>query len=89
MPTDDTIALVCGHVVRAERPVRLVVHHADGDWQFGCGEYDHAEDPPDAAPLCIGHLLETQPQLRACLDLEPGFLAEATSEGWVRTAHDD
>jgi hypothetical protein len=85
----DIIAVVCGHVLRDERPVRLVVHHADDGWQFTCGGHDHPQDVSDFGTIHIGHLLARQPNLNVCLTLDRGYLAEASADGWDRAAHDD
>lgn len=89
MSEADEIAVVCGHVLNFERPIRLVVHHADGGWQFTCGGYDHPEDVSDFGTVHIGRLLARQPSLSECLNLDRGRLAEASDGGWARAAHDD
>ncbi len=85
----EIIALVCGHVFRNEREVKLVIRHSDGGWQLACGEYDHPEDYGDAEFVGINHLLERQPNLASIGELKPGYLAEKSGEGWMSSAHDD
>lgn len=83
--TTETTAIVCGHVFRDERPVRVVIHHADGVWQLVCGEHDHPEDCSDFEPVGLEHLIDRQENLSALVDLERGWIAEqeSGSEEWV------
>ena len=89
MDVTSKVALVCEHILQAERSIKLVVHHSDGMWQFACGDYDHATDAAGVGGVCIAHLIDRQPDVQSCLDLEPGFLAELASGEWTRSAHDD
>lgn len=77
----ETTAIVCGHVYREERPVKLVIHHADGVWQLVCGESDHPEDCCDFEPVCLEHVTERQGNLSNVADLERGCLAECDDSG--------
>jgi len=67
-------AFICQHVFDAERPVLLVVHDADGDWQLLCGDR-HGED---VRPRVVGldHLLRRDPGLAEVMDLKVGWEAE-------------
>lgn len=78
----ETTAIVCGHVFRAERPVKAVIHHADGVWQLVCGANDHPEDCSDFETVGLEHILERQPDLMELVSLERGSLAEASASGW-------
>ncbi|MCU6496926.1 hypothetical protein LPN04_03870 [Rugamonas sp. A1-17] len=77
-----TPAFVCPHVFREERPVKLV-SHADGDWQFLCGEIDHFGD---GHVVGIAHLLERDPGLLVLADLATDWEAERDDVGgtWRR-----
>lgn len=77
---DHVLAIVCGHVFRAERLVRLVIHHADGSWQFVCGEHDHPLDCSDFEPVGVDHLVERQTDLADLPQLLTGTLAERVCE---------
>ena len=33
--------IMCGHVFEGSRPLRLIEHTPDGEWDFMCGEDDH------------------------------------------------
>lgn len=84
----QTIVLVCDHVFRNERPVALVIRHADGDWQMTCSKYDHPEDASNAATVHMFHLIERQPELKRFLSLEPGHMADHIGSHWEILAHD-
>lgn len=88
-PGDDEPVLVCGHVLKDERPVGLVVHHSDGMWQMACGGYeDH--DPDEAGVVHIRHLFDRKDDLAGVCDtLKPGQLAEFESGEWRVSYHDD
>ena len=85
----ETTAIVCGHVFRNEREVKVVVHHSDGLWQLVCGRHDHPEDCSDFEPVGLEHLLERQPNLSEVTDLQRGWMAERSGGGWTLAAHDD
>ena len=80
-PVAETISLVCGHVFRNERRVRLVIHHDDGGWQFVCGERDHPGDCSDFEPVGLEHLVERQPELVALLQTRRGAVVEQARSG--------
>ena len=85
----ETTAIVCAHVFRNERLVKVVIHHSDGVWQLVCGEHDHPEDCSDFEVVGLEHLIERQPNLSSLADLQSGWLAEWTSDAWTFSAHDD
>jgi hypothetical protein len=76
----------CGHVHRQERPILLVTHETDGDWQFLCGGTDH-HDPDDLFYLHLYHMLDADPTLHDVGDLHLGWEAERVdaASGWIRT----
>lgn len=74
--TTETTAIVCGHIFRNERPVKVVVHHSDGVWQLVCGGHDHPADCSDFEPVGLEHLLERQENLMQVRGLERGWIAE-------------
>lgn len=77
-------SFVCSHVFRAERPI-LVVSHADGDWQFMCGGVDHG--PDDCHLVGVGHLVDRDPSLQECSNLDVDCVAEraAVDQPWKRS----
>jgi hypothetical protein len=84
----ETRAIVCGHVFREERRVKLIVRHHDGVWQFTCGDHDHPEDLADFEVVGANHIFERQENLSPIMDLLPGRLAEMIDGEWQITAHD-
>jgi hypothetical protein len=78
----------CAHVLRHERPILLVTHEADGDWQFLCGGTDHDGEGPHHVHL--HHVLDADPALHDLADLRRGWDAERpdTTSGWTRTKSD-
>ena len=77
---------ICGHIFRDERPVLLVIHETDGDWQLLCGgDHDVGETPHVVG---VGHLLDRDPSLQELADLPLGWEAERESAdaSWQRTA---
>jgi hypothetical protein len=85
----ETMTLVCGHVFRNERDVKLVIRHSDGGWQLVCGQHDHPEDCADFEVVCLEHLAERQSTLSTLGAVKPGWLAEWTGNVWELIAHDD
>lgn len=85
----ETVAIVCAHIFKAERAIRVVIHHHDGVWQLVCGEHDHPEDCSDFEVVGLEHLIDRQPNIREVLGLERGWLAEYADVGWTLAAHDD
>ena len=82
-------AVVCDHIFKDERPIRLVVRHGDGSWQMTCGFGDHREDAEGAQVVHVHHLFERQRNLAQFQDLQPGFLADFVDGDWHLSAHDD
>lgn len=79
----ETTAIVCGHVFRMEREVKVVIHHDDGVWQLVCGEDDHPEDCSDFEVVGLEHLMERQFNLAEINHLERNWIAEYGVNGWV------
>jgi hypothetical protein len=84
----ESPAFICPHVFHRTKPVLLVCHETDGDWQFLCGGNDHTGD--DGHVVGRGHLPEHDPTLREVLDLPKGHCAERRKIGaeWVRTSQE-
>lgn len=76
----ETLSYVCEHVFYNTRPILLVCHERDGDWQFLCGATH-----PGAIPKVVGmeHLLERDPSLKQILQLPLGCDAERTDTSSV------
>ena len=83
--SDNLAVLVCSHIFAITKPILLVSHHEDGDWQFLCGgDLDENEKPKVVG---IGHLLERDPSLNEISDLPIDYEAErnAIGEKWITT----
>ena len=85
----ETTTIVCAHVFRNERQIEVVIHHSDGVWQLVCGKHDHPSDCSDFEVVGSEHLIQRQLNLASLVDLQSGWLAEWTSDGWSFSAHDD
>jgi hypothetical protein len=69
----ERLSYVCSHVFGNERPILLICHDVDGDWQFLCGDIHENE-----IPVVVGmeHLLERDPSLIDLREIPPGWGAE-------------
>lgn len=85
---DSPLVLACNHVIALDRDVDMIVHHADGMWQFTCNQPVHSMG--GAGPIHIHHIIDRFPELAAVMLRTPrGHLSERTEESWVLLAHDD
>jgi hypothetical protein len=84
----ERAAFICEHVFEKTRPVLLVSHEENGDWQFLCGEFHDDGELPLVAG--INHMWE-DPTLRELMDLPEHFEAQraAVGEAWMRTSVTD
>jgi hypothetical protein len=71
-------AFICRHCLDDGRPILLVVHDRDGDWQFLCGGTDH-ESAEQGALICRSCLLERDSSLDGIEMLPIGHEAERAS----------
>jgi len=58
-------------------PIRYIIHHSDGGWQFLDGG-DVSDD--DAVVIHIKHILEEHPEIRSLADLPAGSQAWRDNE---------
>lgn len=79
----EIAAFICRHIFAESRPV-LLVSHADGDWQFLCGDGHDVGELPHVVGL--NHLLDRDPSLEELVDLPVNWEAERTEVGapWHR-----
>ena len=64
-------------VVARERPILLVVHQVDGDWQFlDGGDVDVAQ----GVALHVAHVIDAHPEVAHLADLSPGWAADRESD---------
>ncbi len=70
-------------MTQGERPILLVVHDADGDWQFLDGE---VVDEAEGVAVHLAHIVDPRPELEVVADLPPGWAAERASAeaAWER-----
>jgi hypothetical protein len=68
-------------LLREGYPLRLVMHDADGDWQFLCGT---TSDPSDGMLVCLDHVVARFPEVQELADLPPGWRALREDLGWSR-----
>jgi hypothetical protein len=70
-------------VLAGRRPILLVAHESNGDWQFLDGGVANAAD---GVAVHLGHIVEAHPALRALADLPRGWAAERSSaaDEWKR-----
>ena len=85
----EVLCIVCPHVFADERPVRVLIHHADGNWQAVCGERDHRSDCGDFQPVGLNHLLDRHADLVQFQGLPPAMIAECTLDAWQVSAFDE
>jgi hypothetical protein len=78
-----TAAYLSGSVFRGERPILLVLHNEDGDWQFLDGEH---VDRDDGFAVHVSHVFAEHPELDLVADLPLGWAAERSSSDneWER-----
>jgi hypothetical protein len=71
-------------IFEAGKPILLVSHDEDGDWQF----LDGSDNPrvEDGVLVCLGHVLERDPSVADVHDLPMGWLAwrSAVGASWQR-----
>jgi hypothetical protein len=79
---EHVACIVCPHVLREERPVRLLIHHHDGTWQAMCGERDHTVDGSDCRVVGVNHLFARQADLAPLASLPREQIAEWRSGEW-------
>jgi hypothetical protein len=82
---DHLPAFICNHIFENTKPILLVCHNADGDWQFLCGGTHAFGEKPKV--VGIVHLLERDPTLKNLVDMPVDYEAERESIGskWIIT----
>ena len=79
---------VTGPVLDDREPIREVLHHGDGDWEFLCGTRD---DVDDLKLVCLADVVAQFPDIEALADLPLGFRAFRGGPDieWLREPYDD
>ena len=76
----DKSGLVCNHVIRGKRPLRMIAQDENGVWQFMCGKDDHSK-AKQAKPVCVVCMFDKVKSIAR--DAVPaGHIAERSGEGW-------
>lgn len=75
---------ICGHLLRAERPIGYVFHDFDGSVQMLCGYDDCVLDGSNIAIVGLGHMMDRDESLRELTNLPIGHEAWRSPEDhWV------
>jgi hypothetical protein len=79
----NRVAFVTRPLLEENRPVLLVSHDPDGDWQFLCGT---TNETSEGRLVSLGNILEIDPTLSTLADLPTGWQASrsAVGEPWQR-----
>lgn len=75
-----TATFVCTHVWSGGRPIREVAHDAGGDWQFLCGEGEHA-DASEAVLVCLEHVVSRDPSVNELASMCTAHVATRSAVG--------
>jgi hypothetical protein len=86
---NHSACLVCPHVLRDERPVRVIIHHHDRTWQAVCGQKDHSDDGHDWRMVGVNHLFDRQADLIPLSALLPEQIAEWHDGEWRVSPFDE
>ena len=73
MVAPDTLGVASRFVLEGDQPVRLVVHHGDGTWDFLCNT---TSAPADLVTVHAAHMFDRFEDLAEVADLAKGYLAE-------------
>ncbi|MHA3980049.1 hypothetical protein ACW9UR_20425 [Halovulum sp. GXIMD14794] len=80
----DKKGLMCNHVAKGKRPLRMVAHDREGIWQFMCGHEDHSR-AKQAKRVCVACIFDKNLRSLTPDQLPPGHIAERDGKGaeWV------
>ncbi len=71
----DKDGVICNHVQKGKRPLRIVAHDKDGVWQFMCGLEDHT-NPRQAKKACVTCVFEKHAGTLNIGDVPKGHIAK-------------
>ena len=83
------MSIVCPHVFKDERAVRVLIHHGDGTWQAVCGQHDHSEDFDDFHVVGVNHLFDRHSDMAELETLPPERIAEWINGQWEISVFDE
>lgn len=81
---EDTVCMVCRHVLEQGAPILYVTHDADdGMWQFLCGAEAHSSE--DAKLVSLVQAVRIDPSVNELHEMPVGMGTERASVGerWV------
>jgi hypothetical protein len=81
-PFEDpaNFGVLCSRAIfEAASPILLVLHAADGSWQFLDGEV--FESPDAAVHVCLEHAYRADPTIAEVASLPRGWAAERSAKG--------
>ncbi|HTK19392.1 MAG TPA: hypothetical protein VL442_07765 [Mucilaginibacter sp.] len=73
----NTACFVCDHVMNRNRPILMVIHNIDGDWQFVCGLSDH--DNSNIRIISLQQAAEIDPSINDIYEIPAGVGADRES----------
>ena len=76
----DKKGLMCNHVAKGKRPLRMVAHDADGVWQFMCGQDDHSR-AKQARRICVACTFGKNLRSLTAGQVPAGHVAERDGSG--------
>ena len=88
MVAPDSLSIASRFVLSGDEPVRLVIHHGDGTWDFLCNTTGASADLVTIHPA---HMFDRFTDLAEVADLPKGYLAEREEPGdrWHRELDPD
>ena len=75
----DKAIFTCNHVIDEKCPILYATHDNDGDWQFLCGQNDHAEE--NAKIISLKNAVELDKTLNDLYEMPNGIGAERVGIG--------
>ena len=83
MVAPDSLGIASRFVLSGDEPVRLVIHHSDGTWDFLCNTTGASAD---LVTIHAAHMFDRFTDLAEVADLPKGYLAEREEPGdrWHR-----
>lgn len=76
---EDKAVFTCNHVTDEKSPILYATHDNDGDWQFLCGQNDHAEE--NAKIISLKNAVELDNTLNELFEMPIGVGAERDGIG--------
>ena len=84
----NTRAIVCTHVLDESKPILMVSHDADGDWQFLCGDEGHT-DAKEAKVVSLESVVVRDVSLNELATMCTAHVARREAVGGAWSIEDD